>query len=145
MQGKVELIKFEKQDALFLQEIFSYAFRDSSIENLEKIIEGWKNSFCYGIVYNDEKVGFITLGKKMEGKLGFGVAIKEDCRGKGIASKAFELAKEMAKKQGYEWIISSCSVDNIASKGLHEKLGFKLIKEEINQAGNKMLRWELEI
>lgn len=145
MAKNVELVKLEKKDALFLQENFSYAFRDSSIENLEDIIDGWKDSLSYGIAYKKEKVGFITLGKKPEGKLGFGVAVKEEYRGKGIAPKAFELAKENAKKQGYEWIVSSCSADNIASKRLHEKLGFKLIKEEINQAGNKMLRWELKI
>ena len=145
MVEKVELKKFEKQDAVFLQENFSYAFRDSSLENLEGIIDGWKDSLCFAIVYDKKKVGFISLGQKPEGKLGFGIAIKEEYRGLGIATKAFSLAKDKAKEKGYRVITSSCSADNYASKGLHEKLGFKLIKKETNPAGNEMYRWELDI
>lgn len=145
MVEKVELKKFEKQDAVFLQENFSYAFRDSSLENLEGIIDGWKDSLCFAIVYDKKKVGFISLGQKPEGKLGFGIAIKEEYRGLGIATKAFAIAKQEAKERGYKQIVSSCSADNTASKRLHEKCGFTLIKTESNQAGNVMHRWEMDV
>lgn len=145
MEEKIRLSKFEKDDAEFIQDNFSFAFRDCSITNLESIIEGWKNTLGFCIVYNNEKVGFIILSQKQEGKLGFGIAVRQEYRGLGIATKAFSLAKEKAKEKGYSVITSSCSADNYASKGLHEKLGFKIIKTETNSAGNEMYRWEMVI
>ena len=112
---------------------------------LSKESDESKNSLLFGITYDDEKVGFIILSKKQDNKLCWGEAIKEGYQGKGIATKAFELAKQKAKEEGYTLIISSCSSGNVASKKLHEKCGFKLIQTEINQAGNEMHRWEIQI
>ena len=142
---QVRLEKFKKEDATFLQENFSYGFLDKSIENFENIIEGWKTSLGFCIVYNDEKVGFISLSEKQDKKLSWGTAIKEEYRGKGIAGEAFKLIVQEAKKRGYFTIISSCAKSNTASQALHKKVGFSLIKEEINQAGNELCRWEMNI
>ena len=143
---KVHLIKFTKEDAKFIQENFPTYYRDNSIENIERVIAETKpDALWFCITYNGKKVGIISLGKKEEGKLSWGVMIKEGYRGKGIAQEAFDLIKNKAKAQGYTTIISSCSTDNFASTRLHEKCGFNLIKTEVNQAGNEMHRWEIEI
>lgn len=142
---KVRLVKFKKEDATFLLENFSYGFLDKSIENFENLIEKWKTSLGFCIIYNDEKVGFISLGEKQDKKLSWGIAIKEEYRGKGIAGEAFNLIVQEAKKRGYSTIISSCAKSNTASKKLHKKVGFDLIKEETNLAGNEMCRWEMNI
>ena len=142
---KVALFKLEKEDAKFIQENFSFAFRDNSIEFIEDWIVKTASSLLFGISYDDEKVGFISLAKKEEGVLNWGIAVKTGYERKGIAFRAFELAKQEARNIGYKKIVSSCSRDNIASKKLHEKCGFGLIKTEINQAGKEMHRWELEI
>ena len=142
---EVSLIELEKNDAKFIQENFSFAFRDSSLHSIEDWIVKSKGSLVFGIHYGDEKVGFITLGKKEDGALGWGIAIKTEYHRKGIASIAFDLAKNKARQLGYKKIISSCSTDNIASTKLHEKCGFKLIKTETNRGGYEMHRWELEI
>ena len=71
--------------------------------------------------------------------------MKEEFRGKGIASKAFELIKNKAKEKGYSLIISSCVAQNKASENLHKKVGFNLVKTETNQSGFEMHRWEMQI
>ena len=131
----VKLIKLEKSDAEFVRQNFPGYFRDDSVENIERIIESWKKSLCFCITYMNEKVGIITLGEKQEKKLSWGVMIKEEYRGKGIAKTAFEIIEKLAKEKGYSTIISSCAKENLASKRLHEKVGFVLIKEETNAAG----------
>lgn len=143
--NQVKLSKFEKCDAKFIQENFSFAFRDSSIENIENIINSWKRTLGFCILFEDIKVGFIVLTDKNDGKLSFGVSVKEDFRGKGIASKAFELIKNKAKSMNYSSIISSCDKQNKASVNLHKKLGFNLVKTETNQSGFEMHRWEMMI
>lgn len=141
----IRLEKFKKEDAIFIQTHFPNYFRDNSIENIEKVIDGWKNTLAFCIVCDDEIAGIITLGEKSDKQLSWGVMIREEFRGKGVASRAFELIKEKAKEGGYSQIISSCRSDNVASKRLHEKVGFRLEKTELNQAGREMYRWEMEI
>ena len=143
---KIDLVRFEKEDAKFIQKNFPTYYRDNSIENIKKIIVETKpDALWFCITYGGEKVGIISLGEKQDGKLSWGVMIKEEFRGQGIAQEAFDLIKKKAKDQGYLTIISSCSTDNVASTRLHEKCGFNLIKTEVNQAGNEMHRWEIEI
>jgi len=140
---KVSLIKFKKEDAEYIQKNFPNYFKDNSIINIENVIEKWKNSLAFCIVYNNEKVGIISFGEKQDKKLSWGMEIKDGFRGLGIGSLAFKLALIEAKNKDYSTIISSCSKDNLISKKIHEKMGFNLIKQEINSAGNEMCRWEM--
>lgn len=141
----VSLKKFEKEDAVFIRDNFPTYFKDNSIENIESIIDEWKHTLGFCIMYDKQKVGIIALSEKQAGVLSWGSGIVEEYRGKGIATKAFELILVEAKKQGYSKIVSSCAKTNIASRNLHKKVGFTLIKEEINPAGHEMCRWERDI
>lgn len=141
----VRLEKFKNEDAYFIQKNFPNYFKNNNIENIERTIKSWESSLSFCIVYRGEKVGIITLGEKEGGELSFGVMIKEEYRGIGIAQKAFAMIKDKAIEKGYSLIVSSSAVNNIASNKLHEKVGFKLKKTEINQSGREMNRWEMEI
>ena len=143
--SKVSLQKFKKNDATFIRDNFPTYFKDNSIENIEKIIDKWKASLGFCIMCDNEKVGIIALTERPDKSSSWGTSIIKDYQGKGIATKAFELIVIEAQKQGYSKIISSCAKSNIASQKLHIKVGFDLIKEEINQAGNEMCRWEMHI
>ena len=142
---KVSLEKFKKEDASFIKDNFPTYFRDNSIQNIENIIDEWKETLGFCIMYGKEKVGIIALTEKQDKQLSWGESIKEDFRGKGIAKEAFKLIVKEAQKRGYLKIISSCAKSNVASHNLHKRVGFELVKEEINLAGNEMCRWEMNI
>jgi len=142
---RVKLEKFKKEDAKFIKDNFPSYFKDNSIDNIERIIENWNQCLSFCITYENKKVGIVSLTEKEDKNLSWGTSILKDYQGKGIATEAFNLILKKAKKQGYTRIISSCIKNNIASINLHKKVGFYLIKEEINSAGNKMCRWEMTI
>ena len=142
---EIQLVKFEKEDSHFIKQYFPSWLKDNSIENIERMIEKWKESLCFCILYGKEKAGIITLGGKDEEELRFGILIREEFRKKGIANRAFEIIKQKAKDQGISSIVSSCQSCNLASEKLHRKVGFELVNKEINQSGNEMYRWQMKI
>lgn len=142
---KVNLEKFKKEDAKFIRDNFPTYFLDNSISNIENVIEEWSNSLGFCIKFENKKVGIISLTEKENRTLSWGTAIIKEYQRKGIATKAFKLAVRKAKRKGYTKILSSCAKDNIASQNLHKKVGFTLIKEEVNSSGNEMCRWEMVI
>ncbi len=112
---------------------------------LKELLKVGIKSLGFCITYENQKVGIIALTEKQDKSLSWGSAIIKEYQGKGIATKAFELIVGEAQRQGYTKIISSCAKNNIASRNLHKKVGFDLIKEEVNSAGNEMCRWEMNI
>ena len=142
---KIELIKFSEKDASFILKNFPTYFSNNNIENVKSILKKWENSLAFCILYNGQKVGIITLGEKQDRSLSWGVMVKEAFRRKGIAQNAFKLIKQKAIEKGFSTIISSCDLKNEASKNLHEKVGFRLVKIEENKNGKLMCRWEMKI
>ena len=113
----VRLEKFKNEDAYFIQKNFPNYFKNNNIENIERTIKSWESSLSFCIVYRGEKVGIITLGEKEGGELSFGVMIKEEYRGIGIAQKAFAMIKDKAIEKGYSLIVSR--VCHLFPKQLH--------------------------
>ena len=143
--NKIELVKFTKEDVEFVSQYFSDWFGNVSLDRITSVVEKWKDSLGFCILCDGEKVGIISLSEKQDKTLSFGVMIKEDYRGKGIAKQAFELIRLMAAKAGYSMVVSSCAKANESSRRLHEKIGFKLTAIETNSAGQEMCRWQMEI
>ena len=146
----VWLRKFTKQDLDFL--LFVNYFKSQTKEFVMPVLNEWIKGereghlrFARCIMLDNKPIGVISLGEKEKGVVGFGISILEQFRGNGYATIAFNLAKEELKDFGIKKIKSSCACSNIASKALHKKLGFILNKTEINSAGNKMNRYELDL
>lgn len=146
----VWLRKFTKQDLDFLLSV-NY-FKSQTKEFVMPVLNEWIKGeseghlrFARCIMLNNKPIGVISLGEKEKGVVGFGISILEQFRGNGYATIAFNLAKEELKDFGIKKIKSSCACSNVASKALHKKLGFTLNKTEINPAGNKMNRYELDL
>lgn len=59
-------------------------------------------------------------------------------RGKGFAYKGLMLAYDFAKSVGFKELTAGIREQNLASQKLHEKLGFKCVKESISTHGNKL-------
>lgn len=75
--------------------------------------------FC--IVYDSQKVGLISLGKKQDKTLNFGIMILPNFRKKGIATSVFDLAKNVSKSKGYLIITSSCAKRKSRKRKLAQK------------------------
>lgn len=149
---KIWLRKFNEKDLDFILSKFSYFFITQTKEFVSSILNSWINGkseghlqFARCIMCDLQPIGIISLGEKEKGIVSFGMAILEAYRGNGYGTVAFNLATSELKGLGVKKIKSSCSYDNNASKMLHKKLGFTLIKSETNLAGNKMNRYELEL
>ena len=143
----IEIKKIKMTDAKFIQENLSEWFVkiEPTLSNIKQCIKEWKNSLVFCIVYNKIPVGIISLGEREEKTLVFGIRIIEEYRNKGIGTEAFKLACSIAKEQGYKCVISSCAKTNLASKRMHEKLNFDLLKLETNPAGYEMYRWAMDL
>lgn len=146
----VWLRKFNEKDLDFVLSVnyFKSQTKEFVMPVLNEWIKGEREGhlrFARCIMLDNKPIGVISLGEKEKGVVGFGISILEQFRGNGYATIAFNLAKEELKDFGIKKIKSSCACSNIASKALHKKLGFILNKTEINPAGNKMNRYELEL
>ncbi len=144
------LRKLNKNDLDFLVQNFPYYFFKQDKEFIENTLNGWLNenedkvTFTRCIMLDDEPIGIISMSEKEDKCVGFGIALLERYRGNGYSSVAFDLAKPYLISHGITKIKSSCSAKNLSSKHMHEKLGFKLIKTEINHVGNEMHRFEYD-
>ncbi|WP_427108175.1 N-acetyltransferase family protein [Lysinibacillus xylanilyticus] len=67
------------------------------------------------------------------------VYISNDCKGKGIASKLFEILIEKSEKAGFWTLQSSIFAINASSIRLHKKMGFRIVgtREKIAQLHEK--------
>lgn len=70
-----------------------------------------------------------------------GVYVKEEYRGKGIATKLISEVLEMAKKLGYKKIY----LHTEKATGLYEKLGWTKLEESINDQGEPTIVYYLNI
>lgn len=128
-------------------------FQNAEKEKIEELISIWekevddKGDFYLGFCIEKEGVpiGIIMLSENIKGIPTFGIAIDIDYRGRGYGKQASMLVFEELKQRGYKLLKSSCRQNNIASKKLHEKLGFQLIKSELSPNGTPMYRWEKRI
>ena len=54
-----------------------------------------------------------------------GIFVKEDHRGRGLASKLLAACESWARGQGCREFASDCELDNVGSLGFHLKMGFE--------------------
>ena len=64
------------------------------------------------------------------------VRVIEEYRGKRFAYKSLSLAYTFAKDKGFKELTAGIREENFASQKLHEKLGFKYVKNSISRNGN---------
>lgn len=55
------------------------------------------------------------------------VFIKQDYRGKGISNKLMELLENVAREQGYNYLILESGEPLVAAMALYRKIGYKVI------------------
>lgn len=79
-------------------------------------------NFHHWMIKNDEKiVGYVRIVQE-----DVGIMIKEECQGKGIATRALELVIKEAKTLGMSKLIALVKPENIQSKKIFEKNNFEM-------------------
>lgn len=153
----IRIVEFDKNIIDYILKFWQNDRIKTMFENkTENELQEWLNSLNDGelvditrcIMFEDKPIGLISLHEKSvneKGKLNLDIFIQAHFQGKGIAKIAFDKILEVAKNRGFNLITSSCAKSNVASEKLHKKLGFVLVREELNVAGNLMYRWEIKI
>ena len=85
---------------------------------------------------NDKTVGVFNFYEQSKSVISICPNIKEEYRKNGYATKGLILAHAVAKEKGYSVALQTVREENLASIGLHQKLGFELVKKCKTQNGN---------
>ena len=153
----IRLAEFDKNIIGYILKFWQNDRIKMMFENkTENQIQAWLDNLNDGklvditrcIMFEDKPIGLISLHEKSvdeKGKLNLDIFIQPAFQGKGMAKLAFDKILKIAKDRGFNLITSSCAKSNISSEKLHKKLGFVLVREELNVAGNLMCRWEMNI
>ena len=68
------------------------------------------------------------------------VYVKDGWRGKGVGGLVLDALLERARERGHHSMIARITVENLASRRLHEALGFRLVGVE-EEVAFKLGRW----
>lgn len=64
------------------------------------------------------------------------IYIRKDCRGRHLATKAFEFLKDLCRRRGLSSIWLTCNKHNDGSLAVYSHLGFKTIDTQVADIGN---------
>jgi GNAT superfamily N-acetyltransferase len=112
--------------------------------NQKPLKEGWLRKLDYWIVLapeTNEVIGVTGLYHLEDDPddlawLGW-YCVREDHRGKGLGRELLEWTIERAKAEGYKRfkLYTSNNPNEARAQALYEKFGFKIVGEEVNEAG----------
>ena len=106
-------------------------------ESLNKLHNG--RYFEFFVVEDDGRiVGFMNLYAHSKHIISCGPEIKPDFRRKGYAFEAESRILDFAKNNGYTVAVAGVREENVASRALHEKLGFELDRVYTNKNNAKI-------
>lgn len=141
----IELELLNKDNENMVREIQRDDIPICFVEDISHTIElskyGEKNNLrghCYAIKYEEKYIGIVLIGEAIEGEedpdelkgTGFfrviGYVIDKEYRGRGIGSKALELAlNEIYREYGSVPILLECHKDNERAIKFYIKMGFR--------------------
>lgn len=125
----ITLRRFTEQDAEWIQRYF---YPDLQEEAIWKMIRDWNAGTYNGkefemlaILEDQQAVGMISLYEHSASVASIGPEVMPEKRNRGIAFEAMKLMMEKARRKGYRILSQQLRTDNMASRKLHEKLGFE--------------------
>ena len=124
--------KIEEKDLTQLQGILNSVFNNNisyeKMQNLYKMTKDNKNIYMLGYYINDDLIGTVTLNILIlaSGKQAtiWDLAIKEEYRKLGIATKLMNKAEEIAKQEGITKIWLFSGFHRKCAHELYKKLGY---------------------
>lgn len=158
MEDMVEIRNFTHDDAEFIYRNWANnpswdgCKFEKDLESSKKLIDEWNKKTYqskyfeqFVILYNDEPVGMISLYEKTNEEASVGIHIQQKSRRKGIATKAYHLIEEIARRNEYSLLSAGVLENNMSSINLHIKAGFRKKSVATNTKGQKQIRFVKEI
>lgn len=125
----ITLRRFTEQDTEWIQRHF---YPDMQEETVLDMIRDWNTGTYNGrefemlaILEDQQPVGMISLYQHSASVASIGPEVVAEKRNRGIAFEAMKLMIEQARRKGYRILSQQVRVNNMASRRLHEKLGFE--------------------
>ena len=133
---------FDFNDSAILKK---YEYPNMSENEIREIIAEWNKMShngryfeSFAAVENGEVIGSFFVVEHENRRISIGPEVFSPFRKKGYAYIAMKMVLGLAAKKGYKEAEGEVRIENAASIALHNKLGYKIEKEFINQHGNKM-------
>lgn len=125
----VSLREFEDSDAAVLRD---GQCPSADMDEVIGLIGSWKEKTYNGryfemlaVTQDGRAVGSVSLLERSPGIVSAGIEIFPDERRKGYAAEAMRLILARAAEKGYKGVQDQVAQDNLASRTLHEKVGFE--------------------
>jgi [ribosomal protein S5]-alanine N-acetyltransferase len=99
---------------------------DQTRAHMAQESDGWR---CWAITFkgDDRAIGFVAAGEKRQGNVSeIGYLLLREHWGGGIAAEAVSRVIDQLFAEGQRRVFADTDPENAASRGLLEKLGFKL-------------------
>lgn len=112
----------------------SKPLKQTNADEYYSVCKAWeveKNGVCYCVLLDDVPIGSISISHRdfANKTAQCGYWIESNCWGKGYTTKAFELAIEEARQDGFETLSCSINKNNKASIALWRRQGASLLKK----------------
>lgn len=125
----VSLRNFCMEDSVVLHQQNRFQM---SLDVIQKMIAEWNTRLfdnryfeMFAVINENEIVGTLSLYEHSPSVVSIGPEIFTEYRRCGFALQAMETAIAIAKAKGYKIVSQQIRTNNIASLGLHAKLGFE--------------------
>ena len=118
-------ISCEHAEAISEHTTISKTDIDEMIKSSDAKIFNGRFFEMYVIMSEETIVGLISLFEQSASVVSVGPEIFAEYRKLGYATKAMQIAMDIAKSIGYKIVFQQVRVDNVASIKLHTKLGFE--------------------
>ena len=100
----------------------------------EQIAEGYE---YYQIFDGDELCGYTGIHPEKDGRLFLSkLYIRKECRGRHLATQAFEFLKELCRERGYSAVWLTCNKHNDNSRQIYLHLGFETTDTQEAEIGS---------
>ena len=134
--------RFSKQVSALIQNtirtINSKDYSNEIIESMcirfseENIIKRAPDRKMMLMIENEEIIGTASL----KNNIILSVFVDVNAQGKGIGTKLMRYLEEMARKKGFKKVVLPSSITSVS---FYSKLGYKIIEEQINDAGKNII------
>lgn len=114
---------------------------DGNRRQLERYLDGTREgvSLHWAALQGKRMVGYVFLDQLNRGVPWLGIAVAEDCKGKGIGRKLIRFCQDYCEEKEYGGILLTTHQANLRGQCLYERCGF--VRQGIHPSGEVLYLW----